>query len=70
MAQRRTRQTRVFENCPTFDLDIDNVVLPQCTFANVGEIYSSVTHARFSLLLFNIRSCREKNFGFDFTAYF
>ena len=68
MARERTCQIRAFDTYPTFDLDIDDVVLPQCTFADVDEIYSSVTHAGFSLLLFNIRSCRKK--FLDFTSYF
>lgn len=68
MAGRRAPQINVFETYPTLDLDIDNVVLPQCTFADVDEMYSSVSHAGFSLLLFNIRNCRK--YFLDFSSYF
>ena len=59
---------KIFENYPTFRLDIDNIVLPCCEYVDFEGIPSLSPTRKFSILLFNIRSCR-KNF-LDFTCHF
>ena len=61
-------QYKTFENYPTFKLDIENIVLSRCDYVNFEGIPSLSPTCKFSILLFNIRSCR-KNF-LDFTCHF
>ena len=62
------QRTVRFEEFPTFHMEIQDIVLPECSYADV-ENFSLLNHnAYFSLLMLNIRSCR-KNF-LNFSCYF
>ena len=58
----------MFDNYPTFALDIDNFVSPLCKYVDFDDIPSLSPPGKFSMLLLNIRSCR-KNF-LNFTSHF
>ena len=44
---------------PIFKLDIDNFVPPVCNFASLDAVKQSVSKNMFSVLMVNIRSCRQ-----------
>ena len=52
----------LFVEHPTFILDIDTIDLPACKYVDFRDIPTCVPSKQFSLLVFNIRSCR-KNFS-------
>ena len=55
-------QSELFDEHPVFNLDIDDIVSPNCKYVDFREIPVLTQVNRFSILLFNVRSCR-KNFS-------
>ena len=60
MAQRL--QSEIFIDHPTFILDINEFDFPACNYVEFKDIPVCAPLNQFSLLLFNVRSCR-KNFN-------
>ena len=62
----------LFYEHPTFTLDIDDIQLPLCKYADFKDIPLCIPIKNFSFLLFNIRSCRKKFNEFEciFNDYF
>ena len=52
----------LFIEHPSFLLDIEDIQLPSCKYADFKDIPLCTPIKQFSFLLFNIRSCR-KNFN-------
>ena len=63
-----TFQSELFDEHPTFVLDINDIDLPVCKYVDLIDIPVCAPPKQFSLLLFNVRSCR-KNFT-EFECYF
>ena len=61
-------QTNIFAEHPTFKLDIEEFHPPVCKYVEFKDIPVYAPLKQFSLLLFNIRSCR-KNFN-EFESIF
>ena len=61
-------QSEVFHRHPTFSLDIETIDFPACKYVNFKDIPVCAPIKQFSLLLFNVRSCR-KNFS-EFVCIF
>ena len=61
-------QNELLDDSPTFILDIDEIDLPVCKYIELKDIHVCAPPKYFSLLLFNIRSCR-RNFT-EFECYF
>ena len=53
--------TDAFENYPTFSLRTEYDLLPQCRFLNVDDLPDYVPDDKLSILVFDIKSC--KNFS-------
>ena len=62
----------LFYDHPTFSLDIDDIQLPVCKYADFKDISLCSPIKQFSFLLFNIRSCRKNFNEFEciFSSYF
>ena len=62
----------LFNDHPTFHLDIDNVQLPVCRYIDFRDISLCVPIEQFSILLFNVRSCKKNfnEFECTFKEYF
>ena len=52
----------LFAEHPTFRLDVDEVDSPICKYVDLKDIPVCAPIKQFSLLLFNVRSCR-RNFN-------
>ena len=65
-------RNRPFETFPEYSLDTDDVSLPPCVYSDLCDIPDSRDDKGFSILLFNIRSCRKNflNFVSQFENYF
>ena len=65
-------QNELFVDHPTFTLDIDTVDLPACKYIDFKDIPTYVPIKQFSLLIFNVRSCRKNFCEFEciFQDYF
>lgn len=62
-------QNELFDDHPVFNLDIDDVVSPDCKYADFGDIPVLAPVNRFSMLLFNVRSCRRNFNEFECIFY-
>ena len=63
--------TDVFENYPTFSLGTEYDLVPQCRFLNVDDLPVYVPDNKLSILVFNIRSCKNFNYFIcNFSDYF
>ena len=62
----------LFYEHPIFSLDIDDIQLPVCKYADFKDISLCSPIKQFSFLLFNIRSCRKNFNEFEciFNSYF
>lgn len=61
-------QNNVTDDCPVLTLDIDSENLPDCNYVDIDAVSTFGCLENFSLLLFNVRSCR-KNFS-EFEGHF
>ena len=72
MEMARPLANELFAEHPTFRLDIDEFDTPTCKYVDFKDIPVCAPMRQFSLLLFNIRSCRRNLNEFEciFYAYF
>ena len=72
MAMATPLHSDVFDAHPTFNLDVDDDVSPVCKYVDIKDISVCINSKQFSLLLFNIRSCRKNFNEFEcvFSEYF
>ena len=61
-------QSNVIDDYPILTLDIDSDNLPDCNYVDISTVSTSECLGNFSLMLFNVRSCR-KNFS-EFECHF
>ena len=62
-------QIDLFDDHPTFNLDIDEISYPCCKYVDFREIPVLAPLRQFSVLLFNVRSCRRNFNEFECIFY-
>ena len=61
-------ETDAFVDYPEYVPDLDNYIVPNCSYLNVEDLHTLICGLSLSILMFNIRSCK-KNFD-NFMASF